>query len=132
MATETEIHTGGCLCGDVTFTVIEPLKSPDACHCSQCRRQTGHFWASTDVAKNAITISEAESLRWYQSSAEVRRGFCMECGSTLLWEPEGQDRVAAAMGAFDLPTGTRLGSHNFVASNGDYYQIADGLPQHLE
>jgi hypothetical protein len=84
------------------------------------------------VANNAITISEVESLCWYQSSAKVRRGFCGECGSTLFWEPQGQDRVAVAMGAFDLPTGTQLGIHIFVASKGDYYQIADGLPQHLE
>jgi hypothetical protein len=132
MADEAEIHNGGCLCGSVKFTVIGPLKAPDACHCSQCRRQTGHYWASTDVANNAISISSADSLRWYQSSAKVRRGFCAECGSTLFWEPQGQDRVAVAMGAFDLPTGTQLGIHIFVASKGDYYQIADGLPQHLE
>jgi hypothetical protein len=33
------------------------------------------------------------------------------------------------MGAFDQPTGTRLGKHIFVAEKGDYYDIADGLPQ---
>jgi hypothetical protein len=132
MADEAEIHNGGCLCGSVKFTVIGPLQAPDACHCSQCRRQTGHYWASTDVANSAITISHADSLRWYQSSAKVRRGFCAECGSTLFWEPQGQERVAVAMGAFDLPTGTQLGIHIFVASKGDYYQITDGLPQNLE
>ena len=33
------------------------------------------------------------------------------------------------MGASDAPTGTRLGIRIFVADNGDYYAIADGLPQ---
>ncbi len=132
MADKIETHTGGCLCGNVKFTVNGALHAPDACHCSQCRRQTGHYWASTDVAHSAITISGAENVRWYQSSAKVRRGFCEECGSCLFWEPQGQDRVAVAMGAFDKPTGTQLGVHIFVASKGDYYQIADGLPQHLE
>jgi hypothetical protein len=33
------------------------------------------------------------------------------------------------MGAFDAPTGTRLAMHIFVAEKGDYYDIADGLPQ---
>jgi hypothetical protein len=33
------------------------------------------------------------------------------------------------MGAFDSPTGTRVATHIFVAEKGDYYDIADGLPQ---
>ena len=34
------------------------------------------------------------------------------------------------MGTFDTPTGTTLAKHIFVAGKGDYYDIADGLPQH--
>ncbi len=34
-----------------------------------------------------------------------------------------------AMGALDGPTGLRLARHIFVADKGDYYDIADGLPQ---
>jgi hypothetical protein len=33
------------------------------------------------------------------------------------------------MGAFDGPTDTRLRIHIHVADKGDYYDIADGLPQ---
>jgi hypothetical protein len=33
------------------------------------------------------------------------------------------------MGAFDTPTSTHLDMHIFVAEKGDYYEIADGLPQ---
>jgi hypothetical protein len=33
------------------------------------------------------------------------------------------------MGAFDDPTGATLAVHIFVAEKGDYYEIADGLPQ---
>ena len=59
----------------------------------------------------------------------MRRGFCSTCGSFLFWEPIGRDTIAIAMGAFDRPTGTRLARHIFVADKGDYYDIADGLPQ---
>jgi hypothetical protein len=34
------------------------------------------------------------------------------------------------MGAFDRPTGTRLAMHIHVADKGDYYDVADGVPQH--
>ena len=33
-----------------------------------------------------------------------------------------------AMGAFDLPTNTRLSIHVHVADKGNYHDIVDGLP----
>ena len=123
------MHKGSCLCGAVSFEVAAPLHSPDACHCSQCRKQSGHYWASTDVARADLTIHGAEKLTWFRSSEKVRRGFCSTCGSALFWDPVEKDLVGVAMGAFDQPTDTQLGIHIFVAEKGDYYDIADGLPQ---
>lgn len=123
------MHKGSCLCGAVKFAVTGELHPPDACHCSQCRRQSGHFWASTDVARAALTIHGAESLTWFHSSEKVRRGFCSTCGSALFWDPIKRDRIAVAMGAFESPTDTRLAMHIHVADKGDYYDIGDGLPQ---
>jgi hypothetical protein len=123
------VHKGSCLCGAVHFRVEGELHPPDACHCSQCRRWSGHFWASTDLPKSAVTIQGEDSVTWYRSSEKVRRGFCSTCGSVLFFDPPARDWIAIAMGAFDLPTGTRLGKHIFVADKGDYYDIADGLPQ---
>ena len=121
--------TGSCLCGAVAFEVADPLPDPDACHCTQCRRQSGHYWVSTDVPRAALTVSGAQNVRWYRSSERVRRGFCATCGSALFWDPIGKDKIAVGMGAFETPTGTRMGKHIFVADKGDYYDIADGLPQ---
>ena len=123
------MHTGSCLCGAVRFTVAGELAPPDACHCSQCRRQSGHYWASTDVPREALTVEGAEHVTWYQSSEKVRRGFCAVCGSVLFWDPPARSRTAVAMGAFDKPTDTRLHLHIFTADKGDYYDIADGVPQ---
>lgn len=125
-------HTGACLCGAVSFEVVGDLPAPDACHCSQCRRASGHFWASTDVAKSAVTIHGEDQVRWFQSSEKVRRGFCGTCGSQLFWDPVHRSKIAIAMGAFDAPTGAQLGKHIFTADKGDYYAIADGLPQNAQ
>ena len=123
---------GSCLCGAVRFSVEGELHAPDACHCSQCRRWSGHYWASADVPRSAVTIEGEDNLRWYQSSEKVRRGFCSTCGSALFWDVPGREKIAIAMGAFDKPTGTQLGIHIFVADKGDYYDIADGLPQNQQ
>lgn len=122
-------HKGSCLCGAVSFEVAGTLPPPDACHCTQCRKQSGHFWASTNVPRDALTISGAANVSWFQSSERVRRGFCASCGSFLFWDPIRKDVIAVAMGAFDAPTETKLGMHIFVADKGDYYHIGDGLPQ---
>jgi hypothetical protein len=113
----------------VKFEVAGALNAPDACHCSQCRKQSGHFWVSTDVQRKDLTITGREHIGWFRSSERVQRGFCSLCGSSLFWEPFKGDTIGVAMGAFDLPTGTRLSMHIFVADKGDYYEIADGLPQ---
>ena len=120
---------GSCHCRAVHFEVSGALSSVTACHCSQCRKQSGHFWASTDVVRADLTIHGAENITWFQSSEKVRRGFCSQCGSSLFWDPTKRDTIAIAMGAFDPPTGARLGLHIFVADKGDYYDIGDGLPQ---
>lgn len=126
------MHKGSCLCGAVSFEVDAALQPPDACHCTQCRKQSGHFWASTDVSRSALTIHGAENVSWYRSSEKVQRGFCSQCGSSLFWDPLGKDIISIAMGAFDFPTGTRMEMHIFVADKGDYYDIEDGLPQHQQ
>ena len=123
------MHKGSCLCGAVRLEVEGELPQPDACHCSQCRKQSGHYWVSTEVDGSALTIRGEDKFSWYQSSEKTRRGFCSVCGSVLFWDPSHRDWIAIAMGAFEAPTGTTLGKHIFTANKGDYYEIADGLPQ---
>lgn len=120
---------GSCLCGAVCISVNIPLPQPTACHCTACRKQTGHYEASIDIPRTALNVVGEEHVRWYQSSEKVRRGFCSTCGSTLFWDPIHKDWTAVAMGVFDGPTNTSLSKHIFVAEKGDYYTIKDGLPQ---
>jgi len=120
---------GSCLCGAVTFEVAGSLNPPDACHCSRCRKHSGHYFASTDIPKAALTVQGEDFVQWYQSSDKARRGFCRQCGSSLFWDPLFEEWMGVSMGAFDESTGTFLKHHIFVADKGDYYDIADGLPQ---
>lgn len=126
------MHQGSCLCGAVTFEVAGELPAPDACHCSKCRKHSGHFLAGADVPRSALTIRGADSITWYTSSEKVRRGFCSTCGSSLFFDPLDRSAhgwIGVSMGAFDTPTNTKLRVHIFVSEKGDYYDIADGLPQ---
>ena len=131
MSNSTAIK-GSCLCGGIRIEVEGGLElQPQACHCTQCRKQTGHFLASVNVRRDALTIHGQELTGWYQSSEVVRRGFCTVCGSTLFWDAnlEGYGYISVAMGLFDEPTRTSFSKHTFVNQKGDYYQIDDGIPQ---
>ena len=123
------MHHGSCLCGAVRVEVSRSLPGPDACHCMQCRKHSGHIFVSTDVPRAAVTVLGGEHVTWFHSSAKVRRGFCATCGSSLFWDPVGRDWIGLAMGMFDTPTETRVAIHVFVAEKGDYYEITDSAPQ---
>ena len=125
---------GRCLCGVVQFEATADRAGVTACHCSQCRRWSGNFWASVNVPMSGFRILAGEAqLKWVRASDYARRGFCGGCGSSLFWHADGLDgyreRIAIAAGALDQPTGEAIDRHIFTADKGDYYEIADGAPQ---
>ena len=65
------MHKGSCLCGAVKFEVEGSLSPPDACHCSECRKWTGHFLASTDVPRSALKVHGSDRVSWFHSSEKV-------------------------------------------------------------
>ena len=121
--------SGGCLCGGVRYRVDGRLEDVGACHCSQCRKTTGHYFAATSCKRSALTLESDETLAWYRSSAGARRGFCSRCGASLFWERIEGDKVDILAGTLDQPTGLTMTDHIYVADKGDYYEIDDGLPQ---
>ncbi|MBK4214483.1 GFA family protein [Paracoccus caeni] len=121
----TSEFTGKCLCGAVSFSGRWADVNLRACHCGQCRRWSGHYWAAASVE----TLDITGEVRWYRSSKEAQRGFCPTCGSSLFWKPDGAELPEVAAGAIEAPSGLALSGHIYVADKGDYYQIADGLEQ---
>ena len=121
---------GSCLCGAVAFTLSGPLRPVLGCHCSQCRKQSGFYWAATSVPDDALTVERDDGLTWFGASDTAQRGFCKLCGSTLFWRPADAPRTVVSAAALDEPTGLRMSDHVFVEDKGEYYEIADGLPQH--
>lgn len=122
------VYTGQCLCGAIRYEVSGVLDDPHACHCGQCRRQSGHFVAGVGAKRADFKVTGEDKLEWYQSSALARRGFCRVCGSILFWD-DGSDRVGINMGSLDQPTGLKLERHIFVEDKADYYEIDDSLPK---
>lgn len=122
--------SGGCHCGGVRYRAKGVDPQVTECHCSQCRRQAGHRYATTGGKTSGMEIEGADQVTWYQASPAAERGFCSVCGSTLFWRRNGDDHTSILAGTIDEPNGLRLVKHIFVADKGGYYEIDDGLPTH--
>ena len=118
------LEIGSRLCGQLHFSAPGPLRPVIACHCSQCRKTSGHFVAATSAARDTVAIKG--EVTCYRSSPQARRGFCGICGSQMFWDGPGEN-IAIFAGSLDGDTGTALVGHIFCADKGDYYQINGGL-----
>lgn len=123
------MRTGSCLCGAVRFRTRGALRGVVYCHCTQCRKQSGHFVAATNAKDADIAIEGEQAIKWYQASDAAKRGFCATCGSLLFWKHNDLDSISIMAGSFDRPSGLADEGHIFVGDKGDYYEICDGLPQ---
>jgi hypothetical protein len=127
-----QVTRGGCLCGGVRYEIEGALRDIVACHCSQCRKTSGHFMAATAASRSALKLTASETLRWYRSSDVAERGFCAECGGNLFWrqlDPRVQT-ISIAAGTLDGPvTGLKITEHIYVADKLDYYELEADVPQ---
>lgn len=123
-------HGGGCLCGAVRYHVTGPLREVVYCHCSQCRRQSGLYFAATAAAKTDLHLDQSDSLRWYAASDYALRGFCGTCGSVLFWKAHDGAHIAILAGSLDDPSTLTAGFHICTEGRPTFYALCDGLPQY--
>ena len=112
---------GGCLCGQISYSIEGELDSIILCHCNQCRKTSGHFVAATRTATEKIKITGA--VTWFNSSSDARRGFCGNCGSQLFWQPGDRSSTSLFAGSLDGQTGLQIATQIHVEAKGDYYDL---------
>jgi len=128
-ASEGRMHHGHCLCRAVHFSVAGPMRPIIVCHCTLCLRIHGHCAPYTAAYRKDMTLNDSGKLRWYQTSAMGRRGFCGACGSSLFWDSAGRETLSITAGALEDPTGLTIARHVYTANTGDYYDIEDMAEQ---
>ena len=124
-ATEvTTAATGRCECGGVRYRLTGEMRQVVHCHCTPCRRITGHHMAATAVARPDLRLDEESTLAWYDRTPEVRYGFCGRCGSTLFWTAADEpSMIAVAAGSLDQPTGLKTVVAIFTDEASDFHSL---------
>lgn len=114
-----------CLCGAVTVTHPGPVHTVTACHCTQCRKTSGHVPRSFDDPARRSRIEGP--LARYASPGGAVRSFCPTCGTKVAFDgPDGLLSLEA--GLFDALAARAPDLHIFVADKGDYYEIPPDAP----
>ncbi|HZH09248.1 MAG TPA: GFA family protein [Microvirga sp.] len=95
----TQVFTGGCACGQLTYKVQGQPKRVGLCHCMTCRKESGSvFNAFAIFPTEQVTIS-GESRIW-ESAPGGQRRFCPTCGSLVFYSDAG-DEIEIMLGTFD-------------------------------
>ncbi|KAL3444518.1 Mss4-like protein [Aspergillus insuetus] len=106
--------TGGCLCAAIRYQVSFSKEGQwppvlGDCNCTMCRKWTGALlYQNISVSQDRISppLFSFPSYTEYPSSAGRFRGFCSQCGSSLVWrsEREGErHKYELMLGSFDEP-----------------------------
>lgn len=126
---------GSCLCRRVQYRIHGPMTDVLNCHCSMCRKlHAAAFRTRAKVAsKDWEWVSGEKLVKYYESSPGEHKGFCSECGSSLLTRFDQHPEVVGfPLGTLDTDPGVRAGRHVFVGSKAPWFDITDQLPQHEE
>ena len=96
----TEVtRSGGCQCGAVRFRIRGELGRPSICHCRMCQKQFGSFFSALVTAPDGKLEWTRGEPTYFQSSVNIERGFCKNCGTPLTYRHPGGLEIA--IGAFD-------------------------------
>lgn len=66
------MYKGSCQCGAVRYEIEGPVRDVIACHCRDCRKMSGHYFAATATGWENINIVDEGELAWYESSRTSR------------------------------------------------------------
>ena len=138
----TQIHEGGCLCGDVRFsTTGDPLRTT-ICHCRFCQRFTGSAFLVEPIFRaEDVTLTGAAPKVFARPSAgsgkQVSLNFCARCGTTVFLRFERFPEVLGLCGgAFDDPDwfdrGPATTRHIFTATAQRGVALPPGMALYAE
>ena len=124
---------GGCRCGAVGVQAYgEPAVGVIYCHCRDCRKSSGAP-VSVFAGYRAGQVETEGAPKVHGSSPGVRRSFCGECGTSLLYEDERlPGEVYVMVGVFDEVETFAPGVHDYVSHKPSWLDLRGNLPRYEE
>jgi len=126
------LHTGSCLCKEVTFQVEGEFDDFYLCHCSRCRKDTGSAHAANLFSSTAqITwLSGEHVVKTYQvEGTNHSKSFCPICGSALPTLQMNGSLLVVPAGSLDTSLSLKPSGHIFTDSRASWDNDLEHVPQ---
>lgn len=124
-------YEGGCFCGAVRYVADGEPVNERVCHCRMCQQAIGAAF-NARLLFRGIDITLRGRFKTFQSSPDLKRGFCGRCGTTVFSARESTHTIAITAATLDEPERFRPGMHIWTASQQPWAEIADELPRYPE
>jgi hypothetical protein len=118
----TKAYTGGCQCGAVRFRTTDLIDNGHICHCRMCQKAVGNYFAAIVGSGKAELVWTRGTPARFQSSENVERGFCANCGTPLFYDPLHSEDIGLMIGAFDNPQDIPLVSQDSLESRMPWFK----------
>ena len=123
-------HKASCLCGAIEIEASGNPNYAEYCHCIMCQKSSGSsymVWVVFDRENVRVTKGEIQK---YQSSADLQRGFCANCGSNVSIHTD--KCFDLPIGVLENPNDVEITRHIWVHRAPDHVIINDDLPKYKD
>ncbi|KAK7415682.1 hypothetical protein QQX98_005717 [Neonectria punicea] len=86
--------SGGCICGNLSYSYTGEPAVKALCHCSECKKLTGsvfgYHWL---IPRDNLTITKGTPKTYeftHSAGAKIKLSFCGDCGSTIYKEMDAE------------------------------------------
>lgn len=124
---------GSCLCGGVTFEVLNAFDKLFFCSCDQCRQITGSAFASNLFANidGFDWLSGAGDIINYQAPGrDISKSFCRVCGSGVPWISGDETKMIVPAGSLSEPPNVVERVRIFASEQPSWASDLEQVPAH--
>lgn len=123
--------SGRCFCGAIGFEIEQPVVACVTCHCESCRRQcSAPMTAYVGVVDGQWRWTKGRA-KVFQSSPQVERGFCGDCGTPLsFWSSDLSGMIHFYLACLEGDHGLTPTLHVAGEERVSWLKLSDGLPVH--
>lgn len=97
------LHSGGCQCGAVRYALYAEPYDTHICHCRMCQKAFGAYYAPLSKIRYKDFAWTRGEPAIFQSSPDVDRGFCSNCGTPLTFAYKESEHLNISVGSLDQP-----------------------------
>lgn len=126
-------QAGRCQCSGIRYEIRSQPVSLAACHCSECKRQSGTaFGMSLIVPREGFVLLAGTPSSWTRPAdrgGSVECFFCPDCGTRIYHASTNMSLTYNVKpGTLDDPSWLEPRVHVFAARRLPWVQIPEGVP----